>query len=144
MDDFYPMPAFVKLIVSDLERSMDWYERILGFRRVYLMPGPNGDPILAHLRFARYADLLLTPSAAPSEAGAGVTLCYTMPEQRTVDDLAEQLRQHGHTPEEGPIDRPWNVRELIVCDPDGYRLSFTQLANAALNLDEVVQQVQKS
>jgi len=26
---------------------------------------------------------------------------------------------------EGPVDRPWNTRNVVVRDPDGYRLVFS-------------------
>lgn len=141
MDDFYPMPAFVRIAVSDLACSMAWYESVLNFRRVFLMPGPEGVPTLAHLRFARYADVLLIPGGKPGDASPGVTLCYTMPDAQTVDALAEHMRRHGQEPAEGPVNRPWNVRELIVLDPDGFRLSFNQQVNAALSMEDVVQQI---
>jgi catechol 2,3-dioxygenase-like lactoylglutathione lyase family enzyme len=36
----------------------------------------------------------------------------------------------GRSAVEGPLDTPWNTRDLRVTDPDGHRLVFTQRAAA--------------
>jgi hypothetical protein len=41
------------------------------------------------------------------------------------------------------VDQPWNVREVTVLDPDGYRLIFTMPINLNLSFDEVIQRVRK-
>ena len=41
-----------------------------------------------------------------------------------MDAFAEHPRQHGANVT-GPVDQPWNVHEVTVVDPDGYRLVFT-------------------
>jgi hypothetical protein len=41
-----------------------------------------------------------------------------------VDELATRARLAGARVVEGPIDRPWHVREVTLLDRDGYRLSF--------------------
>ena len=73
-EEFYPMPSFVTLTVADLQASTEWYQRVLGFRLVFSMPGPGGGIILTHLRFSKYADLLLVASREPvPPRGAGGT-----------------------------------------------------------------------
>jgi len=62
----YPMPSFPLLAVSDMERSSRWYQDVLGFADVFTMRGRDGAPLLAHLRWCTYADILLTPTRAPS------------------------------------------------------------------------------
>jgi uncharacterized glyoxalase superfamily protein PhnB len=44
-----------------------------------------------------------------------------------VDDVAERARAAG-APTDGPADQLWHTREVIVTDPDGYRLNFVQSA----------------
>jgi len=140
-EDFYPMPSFVTLSVADVSASASWYQSVLGFRVVFTMPGPGGGVVLAHLRLARYADLLLVAARAPVPLprGAGVQLNFTLGD-RTVDDLATHARsQWGRV--EGPVTQPWNAREVYVIDPDGYRLAFIQQANAGLGIQDVVDNV---
>ena len=56
----------------------------------------------------------------------------------SVDVLAEQVKAGGANIVSGPLDQPWNVRELTILDPDGYRLVFTSPLNVGLSFDEVI------
>lgn len=142
-EEFYPMPSFVTLSVADVSASAAWYQSVLGFRVVFTMPGPAG-VVLAHLRLAKYADLLLVAarSPVPQPRGAGVQLNFTLTD-RSVDDLAAHARSRWDDIE-GPVTQPWNARELYVVDPDGYRLAFVRQASADLGFDEVVGNVGKA
>lgn len=133
MEDFYPMPMFVNLEVSNLDLSAEWYQQALGFREVYRVPG------LVHLRRDRYQDVLLIPSASGGfdSPGKGVVIQLQAGEV-SVDEIAENARQSTPTSVEGPLDRPWNVREVTVQDPDGYRLRFSEPIDTNLSFDEVM------
>lgn len=121
-DDIYVMPAFVTLAVSDLQASVRWYHDVLGFRVLFEVPGQ-----LVHLRREKYQDLLLKPAASSDDRsterpGRGVSLCYTVGTVSHLDRLAVDARSQQALILEGPLDRPWNVRELVLSDPDGYRV----------------------
>ncbi len=143
-EEIYPMPSFPMLIVRDLEASSKWYQDVLGFKHIFTMPGPGGRPGLVHLRWVKYADLLITRSRdskdLPEPRGAGVSLNFNMLErfEGSVDALAERAKAQGANIVSGPLDQPWNVRELTILDPDGYRLIFTAPLNTNLGFDEVV------
>lgn len=143
-EEIYPMPFFVNLIVSDLEASSKFYQETLGFKHIFTMPGPGGKPMLVHLRWTKYADLLLSSprdgKPVPEPKGAGVALSFQMLERfdGSVDVLAEQANARGANLISGPLDQPWNVRELTILDPDGYKLVFTAPLNTKLEFDEVV------
>lgn len=144
MEEIYPMPSFPMLIVQDLEVSSKFYQEALGFKHIFSMPGPGGNPALVHLRWLKYADLLLSlprdERDIPEPRGAGVSLSFQMLERfdGSVDALAEQAKANGANILSGPLDQPWNVRELTILDPDGYRLVFTAPLNTNLSFDEVV------
>ena len=59
-EEIYPMPFFVNLIVRDLEGSSKFYQETLGFKHIFTMPAPGGEPALVHLRWVKYADVLIT------------------------------------------------------------------------------------
>lgn len=147
-DDFYGMPGFAIIEVSDLERSATWYHAI-GFRHVFTMAGADGRPMLVHLRWMRYADLLLRPAdePLPKQPGAGVALAFSMFERDgdTVNDVAERGRAAGAVVLADAEERPWNARETTIADPDGYRLVFTQAtaSRATMTMTEVVEQVRR-
>lgn len=109
---------FAKLLVLDRGASTAFYER-LGFVRV------GTDGTFTHVRWEERGDLLLV--AAPTgvrvegKRGWGVLLSFTS--QTDLDTLAERARALA-APFEGPDAKPWHTRELVVTDPDGYRLNF--------------------
>lgn len=136
--DIYPMPSFVHLEVADIAVSATFYGA-LGFREVFSLPGPGGGPMMVHLRWTNYADLLLRPARAVREgpAGLGVDLTYTVFEG-TVDQVADRARAIDAMLVSEPGDRPWNARDFSVLDPDGFRLTFTKgPVNADLSFEEV-------
>jgi hypothetical protein len=59
-----------------------------------------------------------------------------------LDAFAIHVREKGaHI--KGPIDQPWNVREVPVIDPDGYQLIFTMPINLNLSFEEVIENIGK-
>ena len=115
------LPSFVKLLVRDLARAGSFYGS-LGFSRVH------ADPVFLHLRWAPHADLYLVAAPAgvplPEPRGAGVLVCYAARDE-DVDALAARARALGATVQ-GPHVQPWNTREVIVVDPEGYRVNFVE------------------
>jgi len=126
--EFYPMPSLPTLAVADVQASSTWYREALWFAHVFTMPGPGGAPGLAHLRWAKYADVLLRGGPAPeSRKGVGITLNFALlgGSVESLNALAERARKHGATFVQEPGDRPWNARDFTVADPDGFGLTFT-------------------
>jgi catechol 2,3-dioxygenase-like lactoylglutathione lyase family enzyme len=120
--DIYGMPAFVTLAVADVERTVDWYVNGLDFISLFTMPGPDGTPALVHLRRWRYQDILVRPGKPPT-GGEWTVSVMAIADQ--LDALAERARAHGGGTVEGPLDTPWNTRDLRTTDPDGYVVVFT-------------------
>jgi catechol 2,3-dioxygenase-like lactoylglutathione lyase family enzyme len=146
-EEVYPMPSFPTLIVSDVEASSSFYQNALGFKHIFTMPDPDGEPSLVHLRWVKYADLLITKSHDGKERteprGVGISLNFNMFEHFNgdMDAFAKHARENGANVT-GPVDQPWNVREVTVLDPDGYKLIFMGPINLNLSFDEVVGRVQ--
>lgn len=129
--DIYPMPSFVSLDVRDLEASVGWYRDVLGFQVIISFVQ------LAHVRWIRFADLLLRPGDEKYERGRGVTISFQTPLDQ-VDSLAARAAQAGARILAEPSDRPWNTRDFVVADPDGYRLCFTGgPVNPDISMEEI-------
>jgi catechol 2,3-dioxygenase-like lactoylglutathione lyase family enzyme len=143
-EEIYPMPSFAMLMARDLEASSRFYQEALGFKHIFTMPGPGGQPALVHLRWVKYADLLITKPRdgkdLPEPKGVGVSLNFSLFDRfdGSIDAFAEQARSHGANVS-GPVTQPWNVREVTVIDPDGYRLIFTVPVNIGLGFDKVIE-----
>jgi uncharacterized glyoxalase superfamily protein PhnB len=146
-EEIYPMPLFPTLIVDDVEASSNFYQNVLGFKHIFTMPGPDGKPSLVHLRWVKYADLLITRSRGDrltGPKGVGISLNFNMLEHFNgdMDAFATNVRERGANIE-SPIDQPWNAREVTVMDPDGYQLLFTMPINLNLSFDEVIDRVKR-
>lgn len=123
-DEPYVMPAYAKLLVTDAERAAGFYE-LLGFQRIHR------DQVFIHLRWARYADLFLvaTPPgmSLPGARGIGVILCFTASGDVALETIAARAAAAGAAVD-GPREQPWHTREVLVTDPEGYRVSFVEPA----------------
>jgi uncharacterized glyoxalase superfamily protein PhnB len=124
--EIYPMPMFATLSVSDVAAMSEWYGKALGFGIVFQMPPVNGQPSLVHLRRGKYQDVLPVPATAGTgQPSSSLTLSF---HAEDVDALAAQARAAGSvgvSAIQGPVDTPWNTRDLRVTDPAGHRLVFT-------------------
>ncbi|SNT45571.1 hypothetical protein SAMN05421812_106262 [Asanoa hainanensis] len=116
--DLYPMPAFLTIEASNLERTVDFFVNGLDFVSLFTLPGPDGGPMLVHLRRWRYQDILVR--RGDPQPGTGWSISFAA-EAEELPALA--LQAPGTV--DGPTDTPWNTRDLTVTDPDGYRIVFT-------------------
>lgn len=111
--------SFVKVLVSDSERSARFYEA-LGFERV------KAEPPFILLRWEGRADVYLValPPGRTLEGrrGTGVLLGFRVGTVGLEEVLSRAQAQGASV--EGPLHQPWHTREILVTDPDGYRLNF--------------------
>jgi lactoylglutathione lyase len=138
--DPYPMSMFAQLAVSDVKRSAEWYESALGFEINYAMP------MIASVRYRKYADLMLVDektsirtdlSKAP-ERGQGISI-YFIAEDAT-DEIAARAEKHDAEITHGPEETTWNTREVVITDPDGYELVFSErLEHPDNSIEEVME-----
>jgi catechol 2,3-dioxygenase-like lactoylglutathione lyase family enzyme len=120
----YGMPMFATLLARDLAATLSWYTGGLAFIELFTMPGPDGAPLLVHLRRWQFQDLLVRPARGPVTAGDGWHLSFAAV-YGEIDALAERARAHGGGRVDGPADTPWNTRDLTTVDPDGHVVIFT-------------------
>ena len=105
---------------SDLARTIDWYERT-GFE--LLGAFPDDRPTWAALGRDGLV-LHFMAGATPWDAPPSFTGCfYVHPD--SVQAVYEQVKDKIAC-EFGVEEREWGARELTVCDPDGYFLTFTE------------------
>jgi catechol 2,3-dioxygenase-like lactoylglutathione lyase family enzyme len=114
--------SFVKVLVVDAERSARFYEA-LGFERV------KAEPPFILLRWKeRGGEVFLVglPGGRSLEGrrGTGVLLGFRV-EAGELPELLLRAQSQG-ADVEGPLHQPWHTRELLITDPDGYRLNFIE------------------
>ncbi len=145
-EEIYPMPSFPTLNATDLAASSRWYQEALGFRHIFTMSGLGGVPMLVHLRWAKYADLLIgSRPVEPGRRGLGLSLCYSAYlAERTVDEIAARAEAFGSHIVAPPADMAWNARECTIEDPDGYRLTFSEPVNMDRSFSDVIDEASGS
>ena len=125
----FAMPLIPTLRCRDMRKSLDFYTRILDFKRV------DGDDELDDPSFSVLerdgSHLFLSSHGGDGCYGAVVAITTT-----DVDAVFRALRARGlktpgnpEAPEhvhEGPIDQTWGTREFYVEDLDGNTLRFFQ------------------
>jgi catechol 2,3-dioxygenase-like lactoylglutathione lyase family enzyme len=131
----YGMPMFATLQARDLAATVSWYTEGLGFINLFTMPGPDGAPLLVHLRRWQFQDLLVRPARNPATPGDGPARGPATPGSTCqlsfaavygeLGALAERARAHAGGRVDGPADTPWNTRDLTATDPDGQVVVFT-------------------
>ncbi|MCY4155700.1 MAG: isochorismatase family protein [Gammaproteobacteria bacterium] len=114
-----PKPVYVHhllLMVSDLERSMDFYLNTLGFtRRVDAKPLPDGRPFIATME-----GLGLT-AGGPGDMKQLDHLAF---EVRNVEAMYEKLKQTGAEFPRGELGPGPYGKAIYVLDPDGNELEL--------------------
>jgi len=123
METEHVLSSFVKLLVSDVERSAGFYEA-LGFKRL------RAEPPFLQLRWENQAEVYLVaaPAALSMEGrrGAGVLIGIRVGAMG-VEEVAARAQALGVSVD-GPTRQPWHTREIVLADPDGYRLNFIEPA----------------
>ncbi|MGG3928611.1 VOC family protein [Metabacillus fastidiosus] len=134
--EFYPMPLFVKMFVSNMEISLRWYKDVLNFQSVFELPDKNGETTMAHIRGKKYQDIMLLSKQSDCETNReGVILNLAVDD---IDKFAIRAAKAGAEVKEGPVDRPWNARELVLKDPDGYVITLSMMIDKGKAFDDVI------
>ena len=120
-----PRPVYVHhllLMVSDLEKSMDFYLNTLGFtRRADAKPLPDGRPFIATME-----GLGLT-AGGPGDMKQMDHLAF---EVRNVEALYEKLKKTGAEFPRGELGPGPYGKAIYVLDPDGNELELFEKAGA--------------
>jgi lactoylglutathione lyase len=142
----YPMSMFAQLSVADVERSIEWYESVLGFEINYSMS------MIASVRYREHADLMLVDektsfhtdlSKRDTKRGQGVSL-YFIAENESADEIAARAEEHDAEIAHGPEETTWNTREVVISDPDGYELVFSERLEKDGSIEEAMEAQDRS
>ena len=115
-------------LVDDVFATAEHYRDVLGFTFDQFFGEPPGftivsrDDVRIMLRQVRPAR---PPAARPNRTVMDETF-DTYVYVSNVDELAAELRARKADIVEGPVDRIYNMRELLVRDCNGYVLAFGQ------------------
>lgn len=114
-------PSVVPCVLyDDLPMAVDWINRTLDFQEVLRATLPDG--WTGHSEMERDGlILLLGRRGGQLGESSSITQIY-------VDDVDSRCKvavDHGGSVLDGPVDRPWGVRQAVVADPEGQRWVLT-------------------
>lgn len=106
--------AITILYSSDLQKSLDYYVNQLGFEEKWEWrdPPPFGGVVKNNVEIF---------FCEKDQGHPGTWLCIVVD---NVDEYYESIKDKGATIIRPPVDREWNMREMMVQDPDGHIIRF--------------------
>ncbi|MCC7451388.1 MAG: VOC family protein [Anaerolineae bacterium] len=113
------------LSVQDVDASVDFYVKQLGFERLFVMAGSDGRNAMGWVKMGD-AQFGLMLSGDTGSKGNGVDLWINLPKEGSIDQLYTDVQRRGATIAEPIKDHYWGDRAFTVHDPDGYVLTFAQ------------------
>lgn len=108
---------------ADVAATVEWYERVLGFRRHFIFGDP---PVYAGVE--RDGVLLYVthdPQTAAAFNNSGLHPDIFIWVQ-DVDRVFAEHKRNGAKIIEEVANRPWDARQYVLEDPNGYRLKIAE------------------
>lgn len=108
---------------SDVRATVDYYSRVLGFKEHFVFGEPpvyagvERDGVLLYIAHDPRMAALLKSSGLHPDVFLWV---------QDVDAMFAEHRQRGATIIEDVSDRPWDARQYVLEDPNGYRLKIAE------------------
>jgi catechol 2,3-dioxygenase-like lactoylglutathione lyase family enzyme len=118
----------ITIFVEDVATTRAFYENVFGLEVVYADEASavvQLENLMINIVRVESASTLVEPRAvAGAEAGARLLLTIAVDD---ADAVYEELKRHGVTILNGPIDRPWGRRTVAFADPAGNAWEIAQI-----------------
>jgi len=125
--------------VKDMQKSLDFYTKTLGFQTTDKLTRRDGriahasvgfDSPLIMLSPVEYVRTSQTKEdLAKNKLGVGVQFYIGMTASKKLDEFFTEVKAKGVTVINEPKNESWGDRVFTVKDPDGYALTFSEHAN---------------
>lgn len=122
--------------VRDIQKSLDFYTRVLGFQTSDKLTRKDGK--LAHVTLGFDSPLLMLAPVdyvrtvqtkedlAKNKLGVGVEFHIGMNGSKKLDEFYAEVKARGVTVLNEPKTEFWGDRLFTVKDPDGYAITFSE------------------
>ena len=117
------------ITVRDVRKSLDFYAEAFGFEKTLEIPGEDGNPMHAEMRY-RGQSMMFGPewpdssSKAPANAAGTTTDLYLYTDD--VEAAFKRATQAGAKVLMEPKDQFWGDRAFLVQCPEGHKWMFAQ------------------
>lgn len=111
---------WVTLHVTDMEKSLHFYEALLGMNVAEHIPGEGLDINMMGTENGVCIELIRINGETVAEPGHGVSIGLGV---ERVDELAARLKAAG-IPVKGPLSPNPHLKFYFVADPDGYTIQL--------------------
>jgi uncharacterized glyoxalase superfamily protein PhnB len=116
--------ASVSLTVNDLEKSIAWYQDVLGFS---VTDRWEHDGTLVGVEMTA-GDVTVDLSQDDWKKGRdrvkGLGFRIYCTTKQNVDKIAARVKAAGGALEREPEDAPWGARVFAIADPDGFKITI--------------------
>lgn len=124
----------VGIAVKDFQESVDFYTRVMGFRKAFGGSTPDGKPSTIYLQISRDTFLEVAPST--DKLPVGITHIGIQTED--ADAAVARLRQAGATVTDARVSPALSKAKLAnVTDPNGIRVELNELIPGSLTRQAV-------
>jgi lactoylglutathione lyase len=118
------------LTVKDLQKSLDWYQDVVGFT-VDRRHEREGKLVAVSLKAGDVRLLIGQDDGAKGwdrAKGEGFSLHITT--DQNIDELANGIKARGGNLLSEPVDMPWGPRVFRIQDPDGFKIAISSVPAA--------------
>jgi PhnB protein len=126
-----------QLAVKDVDASVEFYVKKMGFKHDFSMPGPDGKNAFAWVSWGETTAFGLTRVDDLEHRGNGVAFMVYVPEGGDIDAYYESVQKNGVQIVEPIKDQYWGDRTFTVHDPDGYVIIPTKVVKM-VNMEEAL------
>jgi uncharacterized glyoxalase superfamily protein PhnB len=115
------------LTVKDLQKSLDWYQDVVGFT-VDRRHEREGKLVAVSLKAGEVRMLIGQDDGAKGwdrAKGEGFSLHITT--DQNIDELANGIKARGGNLLSEPVDMPWGPRVFRIQDPDGFKIAISSV-----------------
>jgi lactoylglutathione lyase len=119
----------VGIAVKNMEESVDFYTKVMGFRVAFKFPSPDGRPTTTYLQINRDTFLEVAPATATVPPG----ITHIGIEAQDIKSTITRLRSAGTTVADARLSGPTKALLSNVTDPNGIRLELIELTPDSLH-----------
>jgi lactoylglutathione lyase len=122
--------AHIAITVKDMNKSLDFYTRVLGFRKAFEIPEPGtGKPWIEYLYMGngQFTELFYGGEKDNPWSGELRGFNHICLQVDDIHSVVEYVKKEGVEVTDGPRQGADNNWQAWIKDPDGIRIEFMQI-----------------